>query len=50
MMTLKMNYNAWFYNQYKYRTSKRNGIESFTDTKWVEIHNRFRNLQDMTRG
>ena len=46
-MTLKMNYNAWFYNQYKYRTSKRNGIESFTDTKWVDIHNRFRKLQDM---
>ena len=47
MMTLKMNYNAWFYNQYKYRTSKRNDIESFTDTKWVDIHNRLRTLQEM---
>ena len=47
MILLKANYNAWFYNQHKYRTSKRNNVESFTDTKWYNMNDRFRKLIDM---
>lgn len=44
---MKINYNAWFFNQHKYRTSKRDNVESFTDTKWYNINERFKNLMDM---
>ena len=44
---MKNNYNAWFFNQHKYRKSKRNKTESFTDTKWINTNDRFRKLIDM---
>lgn len=44
---MKANYNSWFYSQHKYRKSKRNGVESFNDTKWVNDVDRLRTLVDM---
>ena len=44
---MKANYNEWFYKQHKYLKSKRDGLESFTDTKWVNAHERFMKLVDM---
>ena len=42
-----MNFNNWFYSSHKYRTSKRNGEESFTDTKSYNINERFKRLVEM---
>lgn len=42
-----MNFNNWFYSFHKYRTSKRNGEESFTDTKSYNINERFKRLVEM---
>ena len=42
-----MNYNKWFYEQHKYLTGNRDGKTTFNDTKWVELHNRYRTLVEM---
>lgn len=44
---MKANYNAWFYDQHKYRKSKRDNVESYNDTKWVKDYDRFKTLVDM---
>lgn len=47
MIYLKANYNNWFYSQHKYRISKRKKVESFTDTKSYNFHERIQRLIDM---
>lgn len=42
-----MNYNDWFFNQYRYLKGSRNGKESFNDTKWVSMVDRYKTLVTM---
>ena len=44
---MKPNYNNWFFNQHKYRTSKRKREEAFTDTKNYNMHERLKRLIEM---
>lgn len=46
-MMLKINYRDWFYNQYKYLKGSRKGKESFNDTKWINMVERYQTLVDM---
>ena len=41
-----INYNKWFYDQHKYLTGSRNGVEGYVDTKWVDFNTRYRKLID----
>lgn len=45
---MKMNYDNWFYNQYKYLTGNRSGKETFNDTKWIDVINRYKSLVDLS--
>lgn len=42
-----MNYNNWFFDQYKYLKGKRKGVETYNDTKWVNLYNRYKTLTSM---
>lgn len=42
-----MNYPEWFYEQYKYLKGSRNGNESYNDTKWISMIDRYKTLVDM---
>lgn len=42
-----MNYNDWFYQQHRYLKGNREGIETYNDTKWVDINKRYQTLIDM---
>ena len=44
---MKMNYKNWFYEQYKYLQGNRDGVNTYNDTKWVDINTRYKNLIDM---
>ena len=47
---MKMNYGKWFYNQHKYRKNSRDGNENFTDTKWININDRYQKLIEAHSG
>lgn len=42
-----MNYKNWFYNQYKYLYGNRDGKETFNDTKWININERYKKLLEL---
>lgn len=45
---MKINYNDSFYVQHKYRTGTRGEVNSFNDTKWVDINERYEKLRNVT--
>lgn len=42
-----MNYNDWFHKYHQYLTGKRDGVETFNDTKWKYINDRYQKLIDL---
>ena len=44
MIRLKMNYNNWFFNQYKYLKGKDG---AYNDTKWVNAVERYKALEGL---
>jgi hypothetical protein len=42
----RINYNGWFFDQFKYKNHGPNFKADYTDTKWANISNRLRNLID----
>lgn len=44
---MKINYNDWFYNQHKYLKGNREGVESFNDTKWVDMNKRYLSILNL---
>ena len=43
-----MNYNEWFHQYHKYLTGERDGVETFNDTKWKYINDRYQTLIDLS--
>lgn len=41
-----MNYHKWFNQQHRYLTGIRNGHETYNDTKWATINERYANIMD----
>ena len=41
------NYDKWFYEQYKYLTGQRDNVQTYNDTKWMDIIKRYKRLNDL---
>ena len=41
------NYKKWFFDQYKYLIGQRDNKESYNDTKWIDILNRYKQLNEL---
>ena len=46
-LSLKINYNSWFYQFHQYLTGSRDGKVTYNDTNWVDINKRLQRLIDV---
>lgn len=44
---MNMNYNPWFYKYYRYLKGKRNGVESYNSTRYIDAFERYSKVESL---